>query len=136
MAWEDLSEDPATAATSPLKRRGRPPSPGEGSTSSNTLLDSAGYFKEEAKIFARFPRTTAEEKTFQAGLRDVDVWFANRLTTKVLLTALPKSIRGSRPAYRESGWPTFENIISRSISDDEHVFDAAALKRREAAQRR
>ena len=93
-----------------------------------SILKWDGSFKDDTAIYARIPRDEAEEALLKKCLRDVDVWFANRLTVKVCLTYLPEAVQGTRPEYQDSGWPTFENILARSISDDYHIFDLKSLK--------
>ena len=81
-------------------------------------------------VMVRKPRSRAEEKLFNLAMKDVDVWYCSKCTTKLLMTYLPDNVIATetRRECSESGWPTFERYAADFLSDDTRVIDVGKLK--------
>ena len=69
---------------------------------------SSGRCRGRALGHGAEPRSRAEEKLFNLAMKDVDVWYCSKCTTKLLMTYLPDNViaDGDARECSESGWPT------------------------------
>lgn len=105
------------------------------------------HIKPGMSVNARIPRSASEQEIYAEGRNNIHLWFSNINTIKLLLTFRPSSRRENDSGsdeeeavdnhdsvsrtiveYGSRGWPCFERILSRSISDDLHILDLGRLQ--------
>ena len=75
------------------------------------------------------PRTEEEQRLFDMGLKNVNLWYCHEWTYKLVLSELPPGCE-PRATYDDSGWPTFEYAVSAMISHPLNMWDASLLNAR------
>lgn len=85
-------------------------------------LDDIAVFQDWCSLY-QLPRTEIEDKSFQLGLKNVNLWFAHAEITVVGMTKVPQDVL----EYDKRGWPTFEKCVSSMITDSTKVLNLGSL---------
>jgi len=81
----------------------------------------AAIFIDWCSLYQEGPtrRTSAQQRSFQRGVLDVNLWYAHERIESWLLSSVPV---GAMP-YEQRGWPTFEGALSSIITPDHMLLD-------------